>query len=92
MTTGTHRTETTVPTPIYRDSNVPDVSTAVVCHVASVTDSDPTALPPLYDAIDPEALNRLVDGSDELVVEFEYDGFRVTVTGDGEIDLRPLEP
>ena len=46
----------------------------------------------LYDAIDPEALDRLVNrashgphGAPELSVSFPYEGCRVTVTSTGRV-------
>lgn len=36
-----------------------DVSTAVVVAVADVTDTHPTDLPPLYDVVDPDALDAI---------------------------------
>lgn len=38
---------------------------------------------PLYDAIDPDALNRLLEHGSAVSVTFEYDGHRITVDGDG---------
>ena len=44
----------------------------------------------LYDAIDPDALDRLVASADpDLRVTFTVKGFAVTVTGDGRIDVDP---
>ena len=67
------------------------VSTRLVLEIAERTNTDVEALPALYDAIDPEALDRLVDHpSDRPVsVTFEYYGHRITVTGDAEIDISP---
>jgi len=48
----------------------------------------------LYDAVDPDALSTLVNGSREspLTVSFDYAGHRVTVVSDGElsVDATPL--
>lgn len=47
--------------------------------------------PPLFDAIDPDALDRLYgDGRDGITVVFEFAGYRVTVEADGHVDLAPL--
>ncbi|MFW5937794.1 MAG: HalOD1 output domain-containing protein [Halanaeroarchaeum sp.] len=59
-------------------------SIAVVEAVAAVTGRDPTSLPRLYDAIDPDALDALLDGdvAPSLQVRFEYAGVRVVVERD----------
>lgn len=44
-------------------------------------------LPPLYEAVDPDALNAVVSGLSEGQVEFPYAGYDVTVYGDGTITL-----
>ena len=76
---------------------------AVVDVVSRVTDVDPTRLEPLYDAIDPDSLDRLTSKNgpgiasggdseprpDSLYVEFAYAGFRIRVERIGRIELRP---
>ncbi|SIR65578.1 HalOD1 output domain-containing protein [Natronorubrum thiooxidans] len=69
-------------------------SMAVVDLVAAVTDTDPLALAPLYDAIDPDALDSLCT-PDACVssLEFEYEGYTVVVEQSGddvEISLEPI--
>ena len=70
-------------------------SELVVRKVAAVTDEEPTELRPLYDVIDPDALDRLCrhsrDRTARPVVEFSYSGHRVRVTGDGEVSVLPEE-
>lgn len=66
-------------------------STAVVEMVAIAADVEPSALDPLYDTVDPEALDRLI-GKDEtsavaVEVVFEYAGYDVTVRGDGVVTV-----
>lgn len=55
------------------------------------TDTGPS-LPPLFDTIDPEALDRLVDHAEtrgtDFSLSFEYDGCQVTVSLD-EIVIEP---
>jgi len=69
------------------------VSAAVVEAVASSEGVDPVSLTtPLYDGIDPESLDRLVDSIDaerpnEAVVRFSYAGYTVAVTADGSVTL-----
>ena len=89
---------------VYRASFDVDAvapSHAVVCVVATMVDVDPTDLPPLYDAIDPDSLDRLTAGTaasanagpDVAVaavqVEFEYAGYSVRVGSTGSIEVRP---
>lgn len=76
-------------------SNETDVtpSERVVDAVAAAEDVDPIELDPLYASIDPDALDAVVGSEDAFsqsstVVSFDYGGYRVTVTGDGDIDLR----
>ncbi|MXR42643.1 hypothetical protein GRX01_15020 [Halobaculum sp. WSA2] len=70
---------------------------AVVARVASVSGVDPLELPPLYDVIDPDALNaifsgRAEDGSDGgVTVSFEYADHRVRVSGCGTATATPLK-
>ena len=43
---------------------------------------------PLYEAIDPDALDRLLEtGTDDVTVTFEYCGYSVTVRGDETVRL-----
>ncbi|MFB6164739.1 MAG: HalOD1 output domain-containing protein [Haloarculaceae archaeon] len=66
-------------------------SEAVVRAVAAVSDRRPDALEPLYDAVDPDALDALCASTpddtarDALTVEFRYGGYDVAVDGDGSI-------
>ena len=66
-------------------------STAVVELVSIAADVEPSALDPLYDTVDPEALDRLVrrGGGAERDVEvaFAYAGYDVSVSGDGEVTV-----
>lgn len=68
------------------------VSERVIAAVADVTDTAPKDLtPPLFSAVDPEALDAVVeslgDGSHapESRVEFAYCGCDVTVKADGRV-------
>lgn len=61
----------------------------VVEAVARAEGVDPLDLPvPLYDAIDPDALDALFQSGDAGVdgyIEFVYYGYEVTVTADGGV-------
>jgi hypothetical protein len=69
-------------------------STAVIEAIADYHGTDPMGLKePLYETIDPDALDALiasaeaVNGHPHVSVEFTYDGCRVTVFGDGSIEV-----
>lgn len=64
---------------------------AVVSAVAEADGTDPVELPPLYEAIDSEALNALFTARSETTVgkvAFQYAGYNVTVRGNGEVHVR----
>ena len=74
-----------------------DVTRAVVEAVADAEGVDPEALaPPLYEAIDPDALNRIfaatptADRTAERV-GFRYSGYEVTIYGDGSVSVESRE-
>lgn len=47
-------------------------------------------LPPLFDAVDPEALARIVEHDADVTVSFAYHGYRVEVEGPGTVDVSPV--
>lgn len=60
------------------------VSQAVVATVAELTGRDPTAMDPLYDWIDPDALDDLFERpSSRATVSFRYLDCIVAVTDEG---------
>lgn len=70
---------------------------SVVEELAAQEGVDPLDLDvPLYDAIDPDALNALFsptnDGTERAGgrIVFTIDGYEVTVDGDGQVDAREL--
>lgn len=72
-------------------------SMAIVEAVAAALDCEPTALPPLGDRLEPEALDRLLErsadlGSDPVRLSFTYAGVEVTVDGGGTVEARPPTP
>lgn len=77
--------------------NSTDVSTRVVDALADVAEADPTDIPPLYDTVDPDALDRFftpladTDGTAAATVEFHHAGFHVTVTHDHDVTVTPDE-
>ncbi|WP_207591976.1 HalOD1 output domain-containing protein [Halomontanus rarus] len=76
----------------YRTDGYSTISTRVVLAIADETETDIDALPTLYETINPEALDQLVESATDrtISVTFEYYDHRITVTGDGDIDVRPL--
>ena len=70
-------------------------SIAVVEAISVAANREPLDGPPLYDAVDSEALDDLFETEGRppanLEVSFTYDGFDVTVTGAGTVTVRPAE-
>ena len=63
------------------------VSGRVVNEVIEVTGKDQDELPILYDCIDPEGLNAVVDRMSAGEVSFTYAGCKVTVTSDETVHV-----
>ncbi|WP_224337586.1 HalOD1 output domain-containing protein [Haloprofundus halobius] len=74
-----------------------NVSNAVVLAVAEARNVDPLELDPLYDVIDPDALDAIFSSAgptdNSMELDFEMAGCQVTVRGTGEIrvELSPSE-
>lgn len=69
-------------------------SIAVIDAISAISGTDPTELPPLYERVDPDALNALFDsrnghGDSDLQVEFSYNGFEVTVQDGPRVTIDP---
>lgn len=71
-----------------------ELGVRIVTEVAAREGVDPAALtPPLHDVIDPDALDALFASTPtnrrngQASVSFTYNGYRVTVTGQGEISV-----
>lgn len=70
------------------ETNDVPVDARVAEAVADAKGVDTLELDPMYGVIDPDALDAAVRSmSAEGSVAFEYEGFVVTVTGDGRIDV-----
>lgn len=68
-------------------------SEAVVDAVAAIADTEPAKLSPLYRTVDPEALDALCrnpGASAQPTVQFNYEGFVVTVTDTDGVSI--VEP
>ncbi|WP_323191885.1 HalOD1 output domain-containing protein [Halostella sp. PRR32] len=64
------------------------VGVEIAKRIASIEDVDPTDLePPLYDAIDLDALDAFLRSShpDETTVEFRYEQYSITVDSAGDV-------
>ena len=76
----------------YRPDSEPSPVAAVANAVAAVEGIDPVELPPLYDYVDVEAVNQLMepDGKgvwQETTVGFTVRNWNVIVRGDGHIKI-----
>lgn len=68
-------------------------STGVIETVADATDSEPLALPELYETVESDALDSLLRSSDAVIsVSFAFADCDVTVRSDGEVAVQPLSP
>lgn len=50
--------------------------------IAEITGSELESMPPLYDAVDTDALDTILESESTIEVTFEYDGHTVEVTDD----------
>jgi FlaG/FlaF family flagellin (archaellin) len=78
------------------DSIRDSASLAVVAVVATALGEDPQALSPLQTVIDTDALDKLAAESATGPgncdsISFSYEGFAVTITGEGVIEAVPIE-
>lgn len=67
---------------------------SVVEAVADRSGTSPLDLPPLYDAVDPDRLDRLFTPTDPETTGsalFSYAGYDVTVTAACDVTLSPIE-
>lgn len=64
---------------------------SIVEAVAAETGRDMTALPPLGNEIDADALGRFLQHSTVGVVEFEWEGVEVRASCDGDLELTDVD-
>lgn len=62
-------------------------SEAITMGIAERKGVDQTDLPPLYEVVEPEALDRVVDNENSCRVSFEYAGYEVTVEGANAVTI-----
>ena len=66
-------------------------SEQVVLAVLERGDQSPTELSPLYETIDPEALDTLLRGNGSVRMTFEYEGYEVRVQNFDRVVLHEIE-
>lgn len=66
------------------------VSERVVAVVANDSNVDVLDLPPLFDSVDPDALDGLVRSMSDGHVSFVYAGQTITVTSRGDVRVEEL--
>lgn len=76
--------------------NTRSASEVIVFTIAEITGEDPTALEPLGEVIDPDALDAIFSRSDETDrsaahLSFQYEGYDVTLFSHGRLTLSELE-
>lgn len=58
--------------------------------VTEVTGLSPTACPPLYETVDPDALDDIFENRNEGSLTFRYAGCLVSVEANGQIVLKEV--
>ncbi|MXR40390.1 hypothetical protein GRX01_03335 [Halobaculum sp. WSA2] len=85
----------------YDSESERSATEAIVWALADAVGVDPTDLPPLFDYVDPDALNALFESSDrgtngDTLLSFQVDTWNVFVRSDGCIRVcdatRPTDP
>lgn len=82
---------------VYHEWDAADpLHLTVVSSVAAATNTDPASLPPLYDSVDPDGLEQLLQPTTTherrgLTISFRFADCAVHVTGTGEVTVRPSE-
>lgn len=76
----------------FADSTVADhpMTISIVEHVAATTGRDAVRLPPIYECIDPDAVESLVESAENasaLALRFTYADRIVTVDGSGTVEV-----
>lgn len=88
-----HDTDGTVRRQFDWETTTP--SAGAVETIAAAADSEPGSIRPLYEFVDPDALDVLLSprtatkSDTTTVVSFPFDGLNVTVYSTGEVEVRP---
>jgi len=74
---------------VYEKHNPDEVPRQVIEEVAVASAEAPTELAPLYETVEPGALERIIESADTetVVVRFTYCGHRVVVDGTGDVTV-----
>lgn len=73
-----------------REFHTSHVVEAVVAAIAEAASTDPLSIDPIFDAVDPDALESLFGpGSRDVTLRFSHEGFTVEVDGGGTIRVVP---
>jgi len=71
------------------NAHADSLTETIVLELSEVTGIDPLDLPPLYDAVDVDAMQQLFDRGDDVEVEFAVAGCEVTVRGREDVTVTP---
>lgn len=73
----------------YNSDSGSSVAEVIVEKVAEHTGESPETLPPLYNSVDPDAVDKLFQGdrSQDLRLEFTYYGYSITVESDQTVSI-----
>ena len=72
----------------YTMGNSESPSMAVVRAISAIDGIEPDALEPLFESIDPEAVDKVVASVSTATLEFQYGDYRVEIQKDGGSTVR----
>lgn len=67
-----------------------DPANAVVMTIAAYSNQELDKMPPLFNSVDPDGLNSVVDSMEDGRVSFSHAGYEVTVTGGSQVSIEEL--
>jgi len=68
------------------------ITTTVLRGVATLSETDATEMEPLFETVDPDALDRLVESfpaDQQWNMVFSYHGYDVSIEASGRVELSP---